>query len=64
MTQPPNLRGVVEAALEIARERRETLAQLRAALEKGENEKALRLARRLCGLEINEERHRTNPCIN
>ena len=39
-----------EAALEIARLRKQVLEELRAALERGEDARALQLARRLVGL--------------
>lgn len=56
--------GVIDAALEIARRRRDTLAQLRAALETGNREQALTLAKELCGLAHEQESHRTDPCVN
>ncbi len=59
-----NLRGVLDAALAIARKRRDTLARLRAALENGNNSEALKLASQLCGLNDEQESHRTNPRIN
>ncbi len=42
--------GLLDAALEIATERRATLAQMRKALERGDDAEALRHARKLCGL--------------
>ena len=58
------LRGVLDAALEIARRRRDTLAQLRAALEAGDHEQAITLAKELCGLMHVEESHRTDSRFN
>ncbi|HLY62880.1 MAG TPA: hypothetical protein VKV95_19210 [Terriglobia bacterium] len=58
----PSLNGLVEVALEIASRRRETLKQLRAALESGNNSEALNLAKELCGL--HEESDRTHSRIN
>jgi hypothetical protein len=58
------LRGVLEAALEIAQRRRDTLAQLRAALEAGDQERAITLAKELCGLAHEQEGNRTNSRIN
>lgn len=55
--------GLVDAALEIANGRRETLRQLREALKAEDNTEALRLARRLCGLD-EEESHRTDSRLN
>jgi hypothetical protein len=46
-----NLGGLVEAALEISRRRREIMIQLRAALQGRDCDEALRLASKLCGLE-------------
>jgi hypothetical protein len=43
--------GLVDVALRIAEERSELLGGLRSALEQGENEDALAIARQLCGLE-------------
>jgi len=55
--------GVVDAILEVGRERNKLLAQLRAALESGKERDALNLARRLCGLP-HEESDRTNQSID
>jgi hypothetical protein len=46
----PGLNPVFDAALEVAQRRQLVLAELRAALERGEDAKALQLARRLTGL--------------
>lgn len=43
------LSGLLNAALEIADQRREALAPLRATLEKGDNTDPLKFARALCG---------------
>ncbi len=65
MKDAPTLKGVVQAALEIARQRRETLAHLRAALERGDESEALRLAREICGATDNDPKsHRTYPRVN
>lgn len=42
--------GLIEAALDISRKEVEELAKMRAALEAGDDQEALRLARRLCDL--------------
>jgi hypothetical protein len=55
--------GVVDAILEVGRQRKAVLDQLRAALQSGDNSQALNLARQLCGLQ-NEESTRTNPRLN
>ncbi|MCU1285659.1 MAG: hypothetical protein JWO13_2009 [Acidobacteriales bacterium] len=57
-----DLGGVLEAAMQIATGRRETIARLRAALEQNDTLCALQLARQLCGL--NEESNRANSRIN
>jgi hypothetical protein len=51
LTDACNLTGLVNAAIEIARGRHETLQRLRAALESRDDKAALRFARELCGLE-------------
>jgi hypothetical protein len=58
------LSGVLDVALEIARRRRDTLAQLRAALEAGKHEQAITLAKELCGLTHVEESNRTDSRFN
>ena len=45
-----SLSGIVDAVLEIGRQRNTLLTQLRAALQSGKDDDALILARRLCGL--------------
>ena len=52
-----NLKGVFDVALEIARDRQETLRRLRSALKTGDDGGALKLARKLCGLENEETRN-------
>ena len=42
--------GIVDAILEVGRQRNTLLAQLRIALESGKEKEALNFARRLCGL--------------
>jgi hypothetical protein len=56
--------GVLNAALEIADKRRETLARLRAALEQGDDTEALKVARTLCRVENGEKSHRADPRVN
>lgn len=46
-----NDQGLIDAALEIAERRAHTLRQLRDALVSGDDEKALSLARKVCGLD-------------
>jgi hypothetical protein len=59
-----NLKGVLNAALEITGKRRDTLARLRAALEQGNDVEALKLARELCGVDHEQKSHRTDPRVN
>jgi len=47
----PNLAGMVDAALEVCERRRDTLRRLKDALINEDTDKALSLARQLCGLE-------------
>jgi hypothetical protein len=49
--------GVVEAVLQVGRQRNSILELMRVALESGDEKKALTLARQLCG--INHEK--SNP---
>jgi hypothetical protein len=58
-----NMSGVIDAVLEVGRQRKALLAQLRAALQSGNDSGALELARQLCGIQ-HEESHRTNPRLN
>jgi hypothetical protein len=46
-----SLAGAVDAILEVGRQRRVLLDQLRSALESGKDAEALQLARLLCGFE-------------
>jgi hypothetical protein len=64
MSDNSSLSGVLNAALEIAGKRRETLALLRAALEKGDDTEALKVARALCGVKDGQESHRADPRVN
>ena len=49
-----NITGAVDAILEVGRQRKVVLDQLRTALQSGDDSQALDLARQLCGLQ-NEE---------
>jgi hypothetical protein len=60
---PLNITGAVNAILEVGRQRKVVLNQLRAALQSGDDSQALDLARQLCGLQ-NEESNRVNPRFN
>ena len=55
---------LVERALEISANRRQTLERLRTALEQGTNAEAIQIARELCGLENEQKRHRADPGVN
>ena len=49
-----SLSGIVDVILEVGRQRKTLLAQLRVALESGKEKEALNFARRLCGLSYEE----------
>ncbi len=55
--------GIVDAILDVGRQRNALLAQLRSALESGAEKEALILAKRLCGV-THEEGNRTDPRLN
>jgi hypothetical protein len=55
--------GIVDTILEVGRQRKIVLDQLRAALQSGDDCQALDLARQLCGLQ-NEKSNRVNPRLN
>jgi hypothetical protein len=59
-----SLSGLVDAALEIASRRRDTLARLREALKVGDEPNALKLAAELCGLDDEQQSHRTDKSVN
>ena len=59
----PSLAGIVNAALEIAQHRCETLSRLRDALERKNDREALRIARELCGV-YEAESDRVDPRVN
>jgi hypothetical protein len=54
-----SLSGVVEAILEVGRQRNSLLESMRLALESGDNETALTFARQLCGIN-HEKSHPVN----
>jgi uncharacterized protein YjgD (DUF1641 family) len=54
-----SLSGVVDAILEVGRQRKAILDHLRNALQSGATEEVLALARQLCGL-TDETSHRVN----
>jgi hypothetical protein len=58
-----NTAGIVDAILEVGRQRAALLEDLRSALQCGNEPKALHLARQLCGLD-NEESNRVNSRLN
>lgn len=58
-----SLSGIVDAILEVGRQRKIVLNQLRAALQSGDDCKALNLARQLCGIQ-NEESDRASPRLD
>ena len=52
--------GIIRAALEIAKERADTLSEMRAAYDRGDDAEALRLGRELCGLADDAKSRRVN----
>lgn len=58
--RPASLSGVVDAILEIGRQRAAVLAEMKTALERGDNQQVLVLCRQLCGVTNGEESHRVN----
>ena len=54
-----DMSGILDAILEVGRQRKMLLDQMRSALESGDGEKALVFARRLCGVD-NEKSARIN----
>jgi hypothetical protein len=58
-----SLSGIVDAILEVGRQRKIVLDKLRAALQSGDDCRALDLARQLCGLQ-NEKSNRIDPRLN
>ena len=61
--QPISFTGIVDAIIEVGRQRNTLLCQMRSALQSGQNDVVLALARQLCGLP-HEESHRTNSRIH
>lgn len=59
-----DLKGLLDAALEIGRKRNAVLQRMRSALERNDNVEALRLGKELCGLEDKKTSNRTDPGIN
>ena len=55
--------GILDAALAIARERRDILLRLKAALEASDNAAVLRLAAELCGFD-DQKSDRTDTSVN
>jgi len=55
---------LITTALEIARQRRQTLDRLREALQEGDDAEAISLARILCGLTNEQKSHRVDTSIH
>jgi hypothetical protein len=53
--EPGSVGGLVRVALEIAHEQAELLKEMRAAFESGDNSRAIRCAKQLCGIEASDE---------
>jgi hypothetical protein len=63
MNSEPNTTGILDAILSVGRQRRWLFEQLRAALQSGDDTKALSVAKVLCGV-ANEESHRADSSLN
>jgi hypothetical protein len=63
-TQTISMSGIVDSILEVGRQRNSLLAQLRTALQSGQDDQALAVARQLCGMSNHEERHPANSRLN
>lgn len=59
-----SMSGIVDAILEVGRQRNSLLHQLRTALQSGRDDEALSVARQLCGMSSHEESNRINTRIN
>lgn len=59
-TTPANTDELIAKAVEIAGKRAQTLSALREALDRNDDEKALQLARKYCGLTNDEKSNRAN----
>ena len=57
-------KSMIEAALKIARHRRETLDKIRDAFARNDEAEVLRLAKQLCGIKDDKEVHRTDSRIH
>jgi hypothetical protein len=64
MSDKSSLNGLIDAALEISERRRETIGQLRDALEHGREREALELAQQLCGINYEQKSNRVNTSVN
>jgi hypothetical protein len=64
MTHNPDRAAVIDSALEIARRRAQTLGRIRAALESGDDVKAVKLMRIYCGLDDEQKSHSTPSRFN
>lgn len=60
MSNPQDVTGILQAALDISRERADTLSKMRAAYERGDDAEVLRLGRELCGLADDAKGSRVN----
>ena len=61
---PESSEGIIEVALKIARNRRETLDKIRSAFSRNDKVEVLRLAKELCGIKDDEEMHRTDSRVH
>jgi hypothetical protein len=59
-TTPANTTELIAKAVEIAGKRRQTLSALRDALDRHDDQRALQLARKYCGLANDKKSNRVN----
>jgi hypothetical protein len=58
------LNGIIDAAFEISERRRDILAQMREAFDRGDVSEALTLAKKLCGVDDEQKSNRTDQSVN
>jgi hypothetical protein len=61
---PSSLRGVIDAALEITRQRKDTLRQMKAAILEDDTDEVMRLAKDLCGVEDAKTSYRIDQGVH
>ncbi len=59
-----SMSGIVDAVLEVGKQRNALLSELRTALQSGQDDEALAVARQLCGMSSHEESNRINTSFH